>query len=125
MKEMPPEDVSLSSMGESGRFARISGLARNLARVGNPPFVPDLAAAPIKQGSAFFGLSRWSPMNPGSTLVQALAADRRVILFDSAGLGESDGEVTTTLSGSASVAAGHIEALKPSPADVLAGRWAG
>lgn len=36
MKEMPPEGVSLSSMRESGRFIRISGLARNLARVGNP-----------------------------------------------------------------------------------------
>jgi pimeloyl-ACP methyl ester carboxylesterase len=51
--------------------------------------------------------------------VQALAADRRVILFDSAGLGERDGEVPSTFSGVARGAAGLIEAFEPSPADVL------
>jgi hypothetical protein len=41
--------------------------------------------------------------------VQALAVDRRVILFEIAGLGESDGRVPSPLSGAARVAAGLIE----------------
>jgi hypothetical protein len=52
-------------------------------------------------------------------LVQALAADRRVILFDSAGVDDIDGEVPSAPSGAARVPASLIESPEPSPADVL------
>jgi pimeloyl-ACP methyl ester carboxylesterase len=51
--------------------------------------------------------------------VHTLAADRRVILFDSASLGECHGEVPSPLSGAARVAAGLIESLRASPADMF------
>ena len=56
----------------------------------------------------------WDP-----ALIEALARERRVITFDSAGVGESDGVVPATLEGAADVAADVIAALGLSRVDVL------
>lgn len=56
----------------------------------------------------------WDP-----ALIEALAAERQVIVFDSAGVSESEGDVPPTLSGAAGIAAGLIEALDLGPSDVL------
>lgn len=56
----------------------------------------------------------WDP-----ALIDALAAGRQVIVFDSAGVGESGGAVPPTLAGAADVAAGFAGALGIAEADWL------
>lgn len=51
-------------------------------------------------------MADWDP-----ALIDALAEHHRVIIFDSAGVGASGGEVPDTLAGAADVAAGLIDAL--------------
>lgn len=59
-------------------------------------------------------LDDWDP-----AFLTALAAHRRVILFDSAGIGRSGGEVPTSIAGMAQVAADFIRALDLGPIDLL------
>ncbi|WP_280191270.1 alpha/beta fold hydrolase [Delftia sp. PS-11] len=59
-------------------------------------------------------LDDWDP-----AFIAALSADRRVIRFDSAGIGRSGGRVPDTITGMASVAADVIQALGLPQADVL------
>jgi pimeloyl-ACP methyl ester carboxylesterase len=56
----------------------------------------------------------WDPL-----FLDTLARGRRVIVFDSAGVGESAGEVPATLEGASEVAADFIAALGVESADVL------
>jgi pimeloyl-ACP methyl ester carboxylesterase len=56
----------------------------------------------------------WDPL-----LVDLVAAERRVVLFDSIGVGGSDGEVVDTIAGAAEIAAGFIRTLSDGPVDVL------
>lgn len=56
----------------------------------------------------------WDP-----AFIKAIAADRRVIRFDSAGIGRSEGTVPDTISGMASVAAEVVQKLSLSKIDVL------
>lgn len=59
-------------------------------------------------------LDDWDP-----AFIAALSAERRVIRFDSAGIGRSQGRVPDTIAGMADVAADVIEALGLQQADVL------
>lgn len=56
----------------------------------------------------------WDP-----AFLAAIAADRRVIRFDSAGVGRSDGQVPDGISGMAAVAADVIRGLGLGQADLL------
>lgn len=56
----------------------------------------------------------WDP-----AFIKALSADRRVIRFDSAGIGRSEGRVPDTIAGMAHIAADVIQALGFGQADVL------
>ncbi|MGP4669511.1 alpha/beta fold hydrolase [Agrobacterium pusense] len=59
-------------------------------------------------------LDDWDP-----TFIQAISRDRRVIRFDSAGIGRSGGEVPETIAGMAAVAVEVLAALGLSKVDVL------
>lgn len=59
-------------------------------------------------------LDDWDP-----AFIQAIAAERRVIRFDSAGIGRSEGRVPDSIAGMAAVAAEVIGALGLPQADVL------
>ncbi|MGB3070244.1 MAG: alpha/beta hydrolase [Ottowia sp.] len=56
----------------------------------------------------------WDP-----NFIEAISADRRVYLFDSAGIGKSEGKVPDTIEGMASVAASVIDGLGLGQVDVL------
>jgi len=56
----------------------------------------------------------WDPL-----FLDTLAADRRIIIFDNAGVGRSSGESPTTIAGMADNAAAFIEALRLARVDVL------
>jgi pimeloyl-ACP methyl ester carboxylesterase len=59
-------------------------------------------------------MDEWDP-----ALLDALSRDRRVYLFDSAGVGLSSGETPDNIPGMAAIAAAFIRALKIGPVDVL------
>lgn len=56
----------------------------------------------------------WDP-----AFIAAISADRRVIRFDSAGIGRSEGQVPETISGMAAIAAGVVAQLGLTQVDVL------
>jgi pimeloyl-ACP methyl ester carboxylesterase len=56
----------------------------------------------------------WDPL-----LLDLFAAERRVVLFDSAGIGGSDGQVADTILMTAEIAVGFIRAISDAPVDVL------
>ncbi len=59
-------------------------------------------------------MDHWDP-----ALLEVLAAERRVILFDNAGVSESGGEVATTFAGIAETAVDFIAALGLAQVDLL------
>src|SRR5207253_8488026 len=59
-------------------------------------------------------LDNWDP-----AVVDALASDREVILFDGAGLGRSTGKVPNTVAGMATHALDFLDALRLTSCDVL------
>lgn len=59
-------------------------------------------------------LDNWDP-----AVVDPLASDREVILFDSAGVGRSTGKVPTTVAGMATHALDFLDALRLTSCDVL------
>ena len=56
----------------------------------------------------------WDP-----AFIAAISVDRRVIRFDSAGIGRSEGQVPDTIAGMAAVAAGVVAQLGLTQVDVL------
>lgn len=56
----------------------------------------------------------WDP-----AFIAAISADRRVIRFDSAGIGRSEGQVPETIAGMAAIAAGVVAQLGLTQVDVL------
>ena len=81
----------------------------------------EVAVRSIGSGPALVMLHRfraalddWDP-----ALIAALARNRRVVVFDSLGVGESSGTVPPSLDGAADVAAELIRTLDLGPADVL------
>ncbi len=59
-------------------------------------------------------MSDWDP-----AFLDPIAAQRRVILFDNSGVGESEGSVPSTLEGAADNAAGLLKALDIPRADIM------
>lgn len=91
------------------RFAVVGGVRlayRRFGKAGGPPLV-------------FFqhfvgNLDGWDPK-----VVDGLARDREVILFDNAGVGSSEGEVPTTIEEMAAFGIGLLDALNVRKADLL------
>jgi len=74
-----------------------------------------LDGVPLLLTNRFRGtLDDWDP-----AFIEALAANRSVITFDSAGIGRSGGEVPTSIAGMADVAAAFVEALAIGQVDLL------
>ena len=63
-------------------------------------------------------LDNWDP-----AVTDALASGREVILFESAGLGRSTGQVPDTVAGMAKHALAFLKGLVSKPAMCLASRW--
>lgn len=75
----------------------------------------DAAAPPVVLLQRFRGtLDHWDPL-----FLEALAVKRRVIVFDNAGIGESTGEVPTTMEGMAEAAVDFLTALGLERVDLL------
>jgi len=70
---------------------------------------------PLLLTSRFRGtLDDWDP-----ALIDLLAETRAVIMFDSAGIGRSEGEVPTSIAGMADIAAAFVKALAIAKVDLL------
>ncbi|MEV0446077.1 alpha/beta hydrolase [Streptomyces spectabilis] len=60
------------------------------------------------------GLDDWDPL-----LLAHLARERQVVVFDSAGIGYSEGRARASIDGMATVASGFIDSLGPGQVDLL------
>jgi hypothetical protein len=91
------------------QFVEASGIRFAYRRFGNP------AGLPLVFNQHFTGtMDHWDP-----AVIDGLAKEREVILFNNAGVSSSSGEVPTSIEGMAADAIAFIGALGPSKVDVL------
>jgi pimeloyl-ACP methyl ester carboxylesterase len=91
------------------RFVEANGIRFAYRRFGNA------AGMPLVFNQHFTGtMDHWDP-----AVIDGLAKEREVILFNNAGVSSSSGEVPTSIEGMAAHAIAFIEALGPSKVDVL------
>ncbi|CAB3810895.1 alpha/beta fold hydrolase [Paraburkholderia fynbosensis] len=112
-------NAEASTIGTSGasythqtaptRFVDVGGARLAYRRFGQPGSVP------LVFFQHFVGnMDSWDP-----AVVDGLAKGREVVIFDSAGVGSSDGDVPVTVEGMASYAIGLLRALDIKQADLL------
>jgi pimeloyl-ACP methyl ester carboxylesterase len=91
------------------RFVEANGIRFAYRRFGNA------GGMPLVFNQHFTGtMDHWDP-----AVIDGLAKEREVILFNNAGVSSSSGEVPTSIEGMAANAIAFIEALGPSKVDVL------
>lgn len=91
------------------RFVEANGIRFAYRRFGNA------AGTPLVFNQHFTGtMDHWDP-----AVIDGLAKEREVILFNNAGVSSSSGEVPTSIEGMAANAIAFIGALGPSKVDVL------
>ena len=102
----------MSYISDAAKTLHVEG---GLARYAYRDFGREGVTPPLVLLQRFRGtLDHWDP-----AFLEVLAKDRRVIVFDSAGIGESTGEVPTTMEGMAEAAFDFLSALRLDEVDLL------
>lgn len=98
------DDLATHSETVETKFGRLA------VRVSGAPHLPPLVLCQRFRGT----MDDWDP-----EFIARLAVGRRVIRFDSAGVGESEGETPTTIVGMAEIVSALLHALKLDRVDLL------
>lgn len=109
ISQQPIHQGSISAINVDTTFIIVDGIQLGYRMFGKS------GAVPLVLLNRFRGtMDTWDP-----ALLDLLAEDRTVVIFDSAGVGISGGKTPDTIAAAAAIAAGLIRALQWGQADVL------